>query len=69
MPAAPRRLSHSDTDAQFSIGKVDAAKSTLRTKSDAALLAGFQDAAKSSDLTTFSKNIISIFSLMIAEER
>ncbi|WP_193335184.1 hypothetical protein [Devosia beringensis] len=58
-----------NTGEQFSTAEVDEAKAALRTKSGAALLAGFQNAAKSSDPTAFSQNIISIFSSMSAEER
>ncbi|MGV8856421.1 MAG: hypothetical protein ACOH2L_17470 [Devosia sp.] len=58
-----------NTGDQFSTAEADEAKSALRTKSGAALLAGFQAAAKSSDPTAFSQNIISIFGSMSAEER
>jgi len=58
-----------NTGSQFTTAEVDEAKAALRTKSGAALLAGFQNAAKSSDPTAFSQNIISIFSSMSAEER
>jgi hypothetical protein len=57
-----------DTD-QFSTEEVSAAKATLRSKSGAALVAGFQSAAKSSDPTAVSQNIISLFSGMSTEER
>lgn len=57
-----------DTD-QFSTEEVNAARTTLRGKSGAALLAGFQSAAKSSDPTAFSQNIMSIFASMSTEER
>jgi hypothetical protein len=57
-----------DTD-QFSTEEVSAAKATLRNKSGAALVAGFQSAAKSSDPTAFSQNIMSLFSGMSTEER
>ena len=57
-----------DTD-QFSTEEVNAAKATLRGKSGAALVAGFQSAAKSSDPTAFSQNIMSLFAGMSAEER
>ena len=57
-----------DTD-QFSTEEVNAAKATLRGKSGAALVAGFQSAAKSSDPTAFSQNIMSIFASMSTEER
>ena len=58
-----------DTSGQFSTQEVSAANSALRAKSGAALLAGFQSAAKSSDPTAFSQNIMSIFASMSAEER
>ena len=54
---------------QFTTQEVSAANSALRAKSGAALLAGFQSAAKSSDPTAFSQNIMSIFASMSAEER
>ncbi|MET3924713.1 hypothetical protein [Devosia sp. 2618] len=58
-----------DKTNQFSTLEVSAAQSAIRTKSGAALLAGFQNAAKSSDPTAFSQNIMSIFSSMSTEER
>ena len=58
-----------NTGDQFSSTEVDEAKAALRSKSGAALLAGFKDAAKSSDPTAFSQNIISIYASMSAEER
>ncbi len=58
-----------DATDQFSTEEVNAAKATLRDKSGAALVAGFQSAAKSSDPTAFSQNIMSIFSSMSSEER
>lgn len=58
-----------DDTGQFSTEEVSAAKATLRTKSGAALVAGFQSAAKSSDPTAFSQNIMSIFASMSTEER
>ncbi len=58
-----------DTSGQFSTQEVSAANSALRAKSGAALLAGFQNAAKSSDPTAFSQNIMSLFASMSAEER
>lgn len=54
---------------QFSQEEVTQAERALRTKSGAALLAGFQNAARSSDPTAFSQNIMAIFSSMSAEER
>ncbi|MGV8831978.1 MAG: hypothetical protein ACOH2N_08390 [Devosia sp.] len=58
-----------NTDDKFSAAETNEAKAALNTKSGAALLAGFKDAAKSSDPTAFSQNIISILSSMSAEER
>ena len=58
-----------DDTGQFSTQEVSAANSALRAKSGAALLAGFQSAAKSSDPTAFSQNIMSLFASMSAEER
>lgn len=58
-----------NTGTKFAPEEVAAASAALRNKSGAALLAGFQSAAKSSDPTAFSQNIISIYSSMSAEER
>ena len=58
-----------DTSGTFKTEEVSAANTALRGKSGAALLAGFQSAAKSSDPTAFSQNIMSIFGSMSAEER
>ncbi|QQR37663.1 hypothetical protein JI749_08695 [Devosia oryziradicis] len=58
-----------DGTSQFSTEEVNAARTALRDKSGAALLAGFQSAAKSSDPTAFSQNIMSIFASMSTEER
>lgn len=58
-----------DQTGQFSADEVRAANSTLRSKSGAALVAGFQSAAKSSDPTAFSQNIISMYASMTADER
>ncbi|MEO9297704.1 hypothetical protein [Devosia alba] len=58
-----------NTDDKFSAAESAEAKAALRSKSGAALLAGFHSAAKSSDPTAFSQNIISIYSSMSAEER
>lgn len=58
-----------DRTGQFTTEEVSAANTALRGKSGAALLAGFQNAAKSSDPTAFSQNIMSIFSSMTSEER
>ena len=49
-----------NTDGKFTAEETRAAQGALRSKSGAALLAGFQSAAKSSDPTAFSQNIISI---------
>lgn len=58
-----------NTDGKFSDAEMREASSALRSKSGAALLAGFQNAAKSSDPTAFSQNIMSIFASMSSEER
>ena len=58
-----------DETGQFTPQEVNAASTALRSKSGAALVAGFQNAAKSSDPTAFSQNIMSIFASMSAEER
>jgi hypothetical protein len=58
-----------NTGNKFSAEEVRAAEGAMRSKSGAALLAGFQSAAKSSDPTAFSQNIISLYSSMSAEER
>lgn len=58
-----------NTDNKFATEESSAAQAALRAKSGAALLAGFQDAAKSSDPTAFSQNIMSIFASMSTEER
>ncbi|WP_332699619.1 hypothetical protein [Devosia sp.] len=58
-----------NTGDKFTAEEVRQAETALRAKSGAALLAGFQNAAKSSDPTAFSQNIISIYSSMSAEER
>lgn len=58
-----------DTSGKFSTQEVSAAQSAMRGKSGAALLAGFQNAAKSSDPTAFSQNIMSLFAGMSSEER
>ena len=58
-----------DQTGKFSSDEVRAASSTLRSKSGAALVAGFQNAAKSSDPTAFSQNIISMYASMTTEER
>lgn len=58
-----------DTTGKFSAEEVSAAQTAMRGKSGAALLAGFQSAAKSSDPTAFSQNIMSLFGAMSAEER
>ncbi|SEQ02334.1 hypothetical protein SAMN05428969_1584 [Devosia sp. YR412] len=58
-----------DTTGKFSTEEVNAAQAAMRGKSGAALLAGFQSAAKSSDPTAFSQNIMSLFGAMSVEER
>ena len=58
-----------DGTTKFSEQEVNAAKTAMRTKSGAALVAGFQNAAKSSDPTAFSQNVISLYSAMSPEER
>ncbi|HEV7345860.1 MAG TPA: hypothetical protein VGN60_09560 [Devosia sp.] len=58
-----------DSRGDFSTEEVAAAKAALRNKSGAALVAGFQNATKSSDPTAFSQNIMSIFASMSVEER
>jgi hypothetical protein len=58
-----------NTGNAFTAEEVRHAETALRTKSGAALLAGFQNAAKSSDPTAFSQNIMAIFGSMSAEER
>ena len=58
-----------NTGNKFATEETSAAQAALRNKSGAALLAGFQSAAKSSDPTAFSQNIISIYSSMSSEER
>jgi hypothetical protein len=58
-----------DKTGKFTIEEVNAAHTAMRGKSGAALLAGFQNAAKSSDPTAFSQNIMALFSAMSTEER
>lgn len=58
-----------DTSGKFTAEEVSAARSAMRGKSGAALVAGFQNASKSSDPTAFSQNIMSLFAGMSAEER
>nr|WP_314258640.1 hypothetical protein [uncultured Devosia sp.] len=58
-----------DTTGKFTAPEISAAQSAMRGKSGAALVAGFQNAAKSSDPTAFSQNIMSLFNSMSAEER
>ncbi|MHA6729016.1 hypothetical protein [Devosia sp. A369] len=58
-----------DGTAQFNTAEINAAQTALRGKSGAALLAGFQNAAKSSDPSAFSQNIMAIYGSMSAEER
>lgn len=56
-------------DDTFSSDEVASANALLRSKGGAALIAGYQSAAKSSDPTAFSQNIIGIYSALSAEER
>ncbi|MDB5589325.1 MAG: hypothetical protein JWP26_4295 [Devosia sp.] len=56
-------------DDEFSGEEVTAANAILRSKGGAALIAGYQNAAKSSDPTAFSQNVIGIYSSLSAEER
>ena len=58
-----------NTGEQFTAEEVTQAERALRSKSGAALLAGFQNASRSSDPTAFSQNIMAIFASMSAEER
>lgn len=58
-----------NTGNAFTTEEARHAETALRAKSGAALLAGFQNAAKSSDPTAFSQNIMAIFGSMSAEER
>ena len=58
-----------NTGNRFATEESGAAQAALRTKSGAALLAGFQNAAKSSDPTAFSQNVIAIYASMSSEER
>ena len=58
-----------DKENQFSSAEVAAAKSELRTKSSAVLMAGLKSASQSTDPTAFSQNVISAFSSMSTEER
>lgn len=53
----------------FTSDEVNAANTALRSKGSAALIAGFQNAAKSSDPTAFSQNMIGIYSSLSSEER
>jgi hypothetical protein len=54
---------------EFSQEESSAANAALRTKSSAALVAGYKDAAKSQDPTALSQNLIGIYSSMSQEER
>ncbi len=58
-----------NSDNEFSSEEVSAANTILRSKGGAALIAGYEDAAKSSDPTAFSQNIIGIYSALSPEER
>lgn len=58
-----------DTEGLFTGAEVQAAKTQLRSKSSAVLMAGLKSASQSSDPTAFSQNVISAFSSMSSEER
>lgn len=58
-----------DEEGQFSSQEIAAAKSQLRTKSSAVLMAGLKSASQSTDPTAFSQNVISAFSSLSPEER
>lgn len=58
-----------DDQQRFSSEEINAARAVLQKKSGATLLSGFQSAAKSSDPTAFSQNIIAAFSSLSADER
>lgn len=58
-----------DGENQFTPEETRAARTVLQARSGATLIAGFQDANKSGDPTAFSRNIITAFSSLSAEER
>lgn len=58
-----------DEEGQFSSQEIAAAKSQLRTKSSAVLMAGLKSASQSTDPTAFSQNVMSAFSSLSPEER
>lgn len=58
-----------DEEGQFTSQEIAAAKSQLRTKSSAVLMAGLKSASQSGDPTAFSQNVIAAFSSLSAEER
>lgn len=58
-----------DSENHFSAQEVSAARTALHQKSSATLLSGFQAAAKSSDPTAFSQNVIAAYSSLSADER
>lgn len=58
-----------NTDGAFSTDETRAARSVMQARSGSTLLAGFQNASKSSDPTAFSQNIIAAFSSLSSEER
>jgi len=58
-----------DTEGRFTGEEVHAARTALQAKSGATLLASFQNAARSSDPTAFSQNVIAAFSSLSPEER
>lgn len=55
--------------AAFSDDEVSAAKAEMKSRSGAALLAGFKNASGGSDPTAFAKNIIAAYASMSSEER
>lgn len=58
-----------DGENQFTREETRAARTVLQARSGATLIAGFEDANKSGDPTAFSRNIITAFSSLSAEER
>lgn len=58
-----------NTDGEFSAEEASAANTALRAKGSAALVAGYQNAAKSGDPTALSQNLIGLYSSMSSEER
>lgn len=58
-----------DREGLFSAAEVRAAATEIRSRSKAALVAAYEDAGRSGDPTAFSRNIISLYSSMTADER